>query len=76
MCQLDISFLFIIWELRQKYKNTRIQKIKYKNKLTNGKNTQIDLLAIVPYYLHLFLITPAGGEAIQLGSLRKIMQVR
>ena len=36
---------------------------------------QIDLLAIVPYYLHLFLLSPAGDEAIQLGSLRKIMQV-
>ena len=60
-------------------KNTKIleyKKLNTKMNLLNGKNTQIDLLAIVPYYLHLFLITPTGGEAIQLGSLRKIMQVR
>ena len=37
MCQLDISLLFIIWELRQKYKNTRIQKIKYENEFVKWK---------------------------------------
>ena len=42
----------------------------------HNHHCQIDLLAIVPYYLHLFLLSPAGDEAIQLGSLRKIMQVR
>ena len=59
MCQLDIYLLFIIWELRQKYKNTRIQKIKYENEFVKWKkysdwlaSNSAVLSALVPHHTH------------------------